>query len=188
MNVRNRRTWLLLSATVVVLVSTIWLAGYHSWEFKGGLGIRDSGPFSYPRYHAYIGNINLPQAGEYQFTVHGLPPTTLGLELQVADATQGDRMVLTSLSTQLAVSIADSSGREVCSATGRLSDATTRGLNSWVLASSSAGASFWHPSCRNMTFSRFKTYTVTAKLSDVDAHSPQRELKLVLQGGGDELP
>jgi hypothetical protein len=188
MNFRNIRTWRLLGAVVVVFGATIWLVGYHPWEFKGGLGIRDSGVLSYPRYHAYIGKVELPLAGEYRFTVRGLPSTTLALELQAANATQDDRMELTSLTTQVAVSISDSSGRELCKATGRLSDATTRGLNSWVLASSSTDASFWHPSCQGMPFSRFKTYTVTARLSDVDPHSPQRGLMLLLQGGGNELP
>ena len=52
---------------VGVFVLVLWTLGYHRFEFKGGVGVRDSGFFSYPRYHAQLGRLPLSKAGEYQF-------------------------------------------------------------------------------------------------------------------------
>ncbi len=64
--------WLLMVA-VLIAVAAVWATSYHTWEFKGGEAIRDSGFFFYPRYHAQLGRLALWEAGEYQFTARGLP-------------------------------------------------------------------------------------------------------------------
>jgi hypothetical protein len=183
-----RRALLVVAALLVVLFLTIWAFTYHTSAFKGGLGIRDSGYFSYPRYHADVGRFPLWEPGEHQFTVQGLPPGPLYLQLYVEDATYDDRAELTSLSTSVGVSIVDSEGKEICAGTGRLSDAETRGVDTWVLSSSASSASFWHHGCRQFPISTSKIYTLRIKLSEVDAHSPHRTIVAVLAGGGHELP
>jgi hypothetical protein len=188
MKITMKRVLTRLPILIAVLVVSVWAFSYHRFEFKGGVGVWDSGFFSYPRYHAQLGKLPLWEAGEYRFTVHGLPPGPLDLELRVSDSTYAETTQLASLSTVVSVSIADSSGKEFCSARGRLSEAKLRGLGGWVLESSSSHASFWHPRCQNLPISRFKTYTAKVSVSDVDPHSPQKELMLGLEGGGTELP
>lgn len=173
---------------VAVLVFTVWLFGYHSFEFSGGQEIRDAGFFSYPRYHAELGDLPMWKSGEYLFTVHGLPPGPLDLVLQVVNAGNADREELTSLSTVLNVSIADASGKEICVSSGSLADAKGRGRYGWVLASSVSSASFWQAQCQQLPISRFKTYKIRVAISGVDERSPQKMLRPVLQGGGHELP
>ena len=185
---RTKRAMLVVAAVLLVLFATIWIFSYHTSEFKGGLSIQDSGFFSYPRYHAQLGQFPLWEPGEHQFTVRGLPPGPEYLQLYVEDATHADRAELTSLSTSVEVSIVDSAGKEICAGNGRLSDAETRERETWVLSSSASSALFWHESCREFPISTSKTYTIKIKLSEVHAHSPHRTLLAVLAGGGQELP
>ena len=188
MKVTSKRVLTRVAVFIAVLVAAAWALSYHRFEFKGGIGVRDTGFFSYPRYHAQLGNVPLWKAGEYQFTVHGLPSDPLDLKLQVSNGTYAESAELASLSTAVSVSIADGSGKEVCSASGHLSEAKLRGSNGWVLESSSSHASFWHPHCQNLPISRFKSYTTKVAVLDVDPRSPQKELTPVLEGGGTELP
>src|SRR5271169_6341102 len=92
-----KRVLILVAALAVIIVAVI-VFSYHSFEFKGGVGILDSGFFSYPRYRAQLGELPLWKTGEYTFVVRGLPPGPLDLELQVPEATDTDRAELTSLS------------------------------------------------------------------------------------------
>jgi hypothetical protein len=188
MKTTAKRALILIPTMIVLFVVTVWACGYHTSEFKGGIGVRDSGLFSYPRYHAELGKLPLWRDGEYQFRVKGLPPDPLDLTVQVLDATYDNATELTSLSTSMSISISDASGHPLCTVDGKLSDAARRGLNSWVLASSPTHAAFWHPRCQQLPISRSKTYTVKVALSGTDDRSPHKTLMPVLQGGGNELP
>jgi hypothetical protein len=188
MKATGKRVLIMTSILIAVLVAMVWAFTYHTSEFGGGIGIRDTGFFSYPRYHAQVGDLPLWKNGEYLFTVHGLPPGPLDLALHVRDANSADRAQLTSLPIRASVSIADSDGKKICTASGSLSDAERRGLNSWVLTSSDISASFWHPSCQHLPISGHKTYMVKVTLSGADDRSPHKTLVPVLQGGGNELP
>jgi hypothetical protein len=185
---KAKRAWRIVLAAVFVIVFSLWYTGYHTWEFKGGERIRDSGFFSYPRYHAELGRFNLWEAGKHQFTARGLPRDSLTLSLQVLEASADDRKELTSLGTFLSATVADDSGNILCTASGRLSDGGTRGVSSWVLSSNGSDSSFWHPGCREFPISRSKAYTVTVAVSGVDPRSPHRTIMVILQGGGTELP
>ena len=121
----RRRTWLITLIVAVVRLVVMWLVSYHRFELKGAAGLRDSGFFSYPRYHVRLGSVPLWQAEEYEFKVSGLPPSPLDLRLQVSDYTGANRDELTTLSTNVAVRMMDSSGKQVCEGTGSLSDART---------------------------------------------------------------
>jgi hypothetical protein len=185
---RAKRVLLVTVLTLVISVVALWAASYHPREFRGGIGIRDSGFFSYPRYHAQLGQMPLWTAGEYRFSVRGLPPGPLDFALRVVGATYADSAQLTSLPTAMSVSIVDGSGHVLCTASGKLSDAQRRGLNSWVLESSSLHASFWHPQCLQLPISRSKEYVATVKISDAGTNSPHKIVIPVLEGGGMELP
>lgn len=112
-----------------------------------------SGFFSYPHYHAELGKLPLWKDGEYQFRVKGVPPEHLDLAVQVLDANYDNTAELTSLSTSISISISDASGHVLCSVDGKLSDATRRDLNSWVLASSPIYAAFWHRNRQQLSIS-----------------------------------
>jgi hypothetical protein len=177
------------SLVIAAVVVGGWAVSYHTFEFKGGLGIQDSGFFSYPRYHAQLGDVPIWQDGTHQFTVHGLPPARLDLTLVVSGATDADRESLTSLSTSVNASIVEEgSGTSLCAATDRFPDVRNRGGSSWVLSSSTTSASFWHPSCQQILIRRFKSYTITVTVSGTNDRSQHRMLRVVLQGGGNELP
>jgi hypothetical protein len=184
---RGGRLVLLGAALLAILVAGLWTFSYHTSAFKGGLRIRDSGYFSYPRYHAELGQFPLWESGEHQYTVQGFPPGPLDLALGVVDATYDDRTELRSLSTSVEVSIVDSSGKQLCAGNGRL-DAEDREQDTWVLSSSASSAWFWHNHCLQLPISTSKAYTVRIKLSEVDAHSPHKMILAVLKGGGIELP
>jgi len=175
------RALLVVVAVVLAIAISLWAFSYHTFEFKGGVDIHDSGFFSYPRYHAQLGDLPLWKDGEYQFTVRGLPSDELDLMLEVLAATNDDRTRLIALSTSVSVSITDRSGKEVCTASGSL-------LSYWVPASANDSTSFWHPRCQHLSISRFKTYSVKVTVSQADAHSPHKMLMVVLKGGGNELP
>jgi len=180
---RTKRAWLIVLAAILLIGFALWASSYHAWEFKGGLSISDSGFFSNPRYYAQIGRLPMWKAGEYQFSVRGLPPGPLELALPVLEATDADRAELSSLSTIVSVTITDSSGNQTCTAKGRLSVSTD---DPWILAPHSTY--FWHPRCTHIQTSRFRTYIVKVAVSDVDARSPSWTLMPVLRGGGNELP
>lgn len=188
MNITSKGTLKVVPVFIVVITVVVWALSYHTLEFKGGLGVRDSGLFSYPRYSAQIGELPLWKDGEYQFTVRGLPHGPLDLKLLVIDATDADKAEVTSLSTFVTVSITDGSGKEVCAASGNLSDAKDGKHSTWLLASSSSSASFWQPRCQQLPISRFKTYRVRVGVSGSGDLAPHRILMPVLQGGGNELP
>lgn len=180
---KTKRVWLRLLVALFLAGLALWVFSYHTWEFKGGLDISDSGVFSYPRYYAQIGRVPLWEPGEYRFTVRGLPAGSLELGLRVQEAREADRAELISLPTSVSVSISDSSNNQLCRATGSLSIKTD---DPWILTPHSVY--FWHPRCTQIQTSRFRTYTVTVTISDVDARSPRWTIVPVLRGGGIELP
>lgn len=180
--------WVAIVGVLFACGLTIWGIGYHTWEFKGGESIRDSGFFSYPRYHALLGRLPLWKAGKYQFNVRGMPPDPMSLVLDVLDATHADRGDLTSLSTLVNVTITDLSGKMLCTANGQLVGTERPGFASWVLASSVDEAYFWHPACREFPVSSSRAYLVNLTVSDVDPRSPHRTVVVILEGGGNELP
>jgi len=184
----RRRAWLTALTVTIVGLVVMWLVSYHRFELRGAVGLRDSGFFSYPRYHVQLGSVPLWQAGEYEFKVRGLPPSPLDLRLQVSDYTNANRDELTTLSTNVAVWMMESPGKQVCEGAGSLSDARTRERSTWALASSSSQASFWHSGCLQLSTSRFKTYVVRVRISDVDPRSPHATILAILEGGGIELP
>lgn len=187
MRVSVRRTVTVAAVLAVVLI-TIWIYSYHTFEFKGGLSIRDYGFFSYPRYEVRVGEVPLWKTGEYHFIVRGLPPVPLALRLEARNATAADSAQLMSLPTFISVSIVGSTGNVVCTANGRLSDRRNQDGFIWVLAANNSGAWLWQTHCQNVAISRFKSYAVNVTVGDVDPRSPHWTIIPILEGGGTELP
>jgi hypothetical protein len=189
MRTRNKLTLGLL-ILVVLTLGFWWLLSYHTSELKGGAGISDSGLFTYPRYHIKLGAIPLSEPGEYTFNVSGLPPVPLNLEFYVLETNSGEQLpILTQLHSLLEVNVTDSSGRTLCSASGRLSAAATGNSASWLLKrGSSVAAAFWQSKCLDISINRRASYKIEVRLTDVDPRSPQILLEPTLEGGGIELP
>ena len=188
--------WKISIALALVVPAFLWATRYRTNEFKGGIAIADTGIFYYPEYHARIGYIALDKPGEYRFTVPGLPPEHMWLQFDIMGASLSDEPKLRSLSTSLTASLLNASGEPLCSASGRLSDEQKWRLTGWPKDSESDGyASFWNRGCApsNESFdgfpmSRFKTYTLVVRVTDVDPYSPKLVAVPVLKGGGIELP
>jgi hypothetical protein len=77
MKIAARRGLMMVPVFIAALVVAVWVFSYRSFEFKGGVGVRDSGVFSYPRYHAQLDDLPLWKSGEYQFIVVGYRLTLL---------------------------------------------------------------------------------------------------------------
>ncbi len=169
--------------TLVPLVSGC----YRHSEFKGGLTIIDRGVFSYPRYYAEVGRFPLKD-GENTYTLTGLPPEQLTLELFVKNGSEAQRAQLTSLPARAMVSIIDASGNTVCKSDGNLAKSNGVDDHVWVLATSASAAYYWDSDCRDIPVRRHKMYTIAVHISETEPQSPLYEVTLTLVGGGIELP
>jgi len=174
------------AVAVALAVSLWWLFSYEPSDFRGAAPMRDTGVFSYPRYHATLGDVPLFKAGHYTLRFSGLPSENMALQLYVVDGPDTNRDLLVGLTTELSTYIVDSQGKVLCSAAGTPSnpDPSAR----WVLMSSGYDAAFWHDHCRDVPFARHTDYTLHLSISDVDPRSPKVLLRATLEGGGNELP
>jgi len=184
-----RRAGQILLICVVLIgaaVASYWLVSYHPTEFRGAGAMRDTGFFSYPRYHAPLGEVPLAAEGSYSFRFSGVPSETMWLQLYVPGYSFKDRDDLERVSTQISVRIADSAGNVVCQGSGQPSarDPNDR----WVLMSSHFEAAFWHNGCNKREFKRGREYSLDVSVKNVDPKSPKVVLKAMLEGGGNELP
>jgi hypothetical protein len=162
-----------------------WVHSYDLREFRGAAPMRDAGVFSYARYRATLGEIPLASPGSYTLRFSGLPNAKMVLQLYVVGASDVNRQLLESLTTQLYAQITDSRGNVVCSASG--SPSSTDPSIHWVLMSSVSEAAFWHEGCRNVDFSRNTEYTLRVEIRTIDPRSPRVSLTATLEGGGVEL-
>ena len=198
MNSRSkRRTVITLVLVASIIAVLLWVASYHPSEFRGGLEIHDSGLFSYPRYRAVLGRLPLFQSREYSFKVRGLPPGPLDFALQLDDFEEAERPLVASLSTSIAVSLNDDSGKTICSARGSLSDYAAKGNSEgiWVLRGgvtplpTPLRTELWNTRCLNLPISRVRAYDMVVRVTDADPRTPTKIVLLpTLSGGGIELP
>src|SRR5229473_4044810 len=184
--------WKITVASVLLVPAFLWATRYRTNEFKGGVSIQDSGIWYYPEYHVRIGYVPLDAPGEYRFTVRGLPSEHMWLQLDVVGASLSDQQTLRSLNTSLTATLLNASGKSLCSASGQLSDEGKWKLTGWPKDSKSDGyASFWNESCapsnslfEGVSISRFRTYTLVVRVSEVSPHSPKLIVEPVFKGGG----
>jgi len=179
----------ILKASIVAtaLVGAAYLAlAYSPQSFNGAGPMRDTGLFSYPRYHAPLGEFSLHQPGEYHFSFGGLPDERMILMFYVSDFTLLEsRDKLENLDTAISAKVSTSDGGTICWGLGVPSG---REPNRWVLMSSRDRAAFWHSNCNGTQYERGVDYTLHVSIRDVDPNSPHTTLRAVLEGGGIELP
>ena len=183
------RFFKILAATAIAITFAVgvwWLFSYSPSEFHGAAPMLDTGVFSYPRYHAALGDMPLAEAGDYTLKFSGLPSEQMALQLYVVGGSDANGDLLRSLTTELSANIVDSQGKVLCSANGTpsQSDSSAR----WVLMSSGIDAAYWHDHCIDVAFARHTNYTLHLSISNVDQSSPRVLLRATLEGGGNELP
>jgi hypothetical protein len=182
-----RASKILAGIALVAVLGTVvwWTYSYDPREFRGAAPMRDSGVFSYYRYHAVLGEIPLTSPGTYTLRFSGLPATNMVLQLYVAGGSDANRTLLENLTTEMSAEIVDSRGNVVCAVTGTPS--ATDPAKRWTLMSSLSQAAFWHERCRGATFARNTEYTLRMDVRNVDPRSPAKTLTVTLEGGGIEL-
>ena len=182
------RTIRILAVTIVAgaLGSlAYWLLSYRPSEFDGAGPMKDTGFFSYYRYHAPVGEFPFQAEGTYKFRFSGLPNEKMGLQFYVPGYTTKNRAELDSLKTVLAVEITDKSGKVICAASGSpAAPMPTR----WTLMSSPFEAAYWHQACAESQFGRRTEYSMRVTVKAPDPRTPQVQLRAMLEGGGNELP
>jgi hypothetical protein len=155
---------------------------YHSREFRGAGAIRDSGVFSYPRYHVELNQISLSETGQHRYTFEGVPSEEMWLQFDVIGRNGRDVKELAGLTTEIDALLRDDHGNTLCVASGSLA------LKTWILTYSSDYAGFYNLACMNLRMNTRRSYTLQLEVKDVDAHSPNMSLRPTLVGGGNELP
>jgi hypothetical protein len=182
------RTLRIAAAVVVAIavgLAAYWFLGYRPSEFRGAGPMRDTGFFSYYRYHAPLGEFPFRAEGTYQFQFTGLPSEKMVLQFYVPGYSTKNRAEIESLKTVLATEITDKSGNVVCTANG--SPATPIPAR-WTLMSSPFEAAYWHEACANRPFIRHTEYSLRVTVQKLDPRTPNVQLRAILEGGGNELP
>jgi hypothetical protein len=174
-------------AGLVFVALAVWcFSSYRISEFYGDGHIRDSGVWTYPRYHVEFSEIPLFENGEHRFRLAGLPSEEMSLELLVVGKTEKDRAERTRLKTDIAASLKDDKGRDVCKAGGIPSDGQQG--DAWIRASSDDRAALYNRACVDVQVHRKRSYILELTLTQVDHSSPRAFLVPVFSGGGNELP
>jgi hypothetical protein len=176
----------LVAVALLALLGIWWLGSYRISQYRGDGKIRDSGMWSYPRYHIDVGQIPLSKSGTYQFKLAGLPPEKMSLELRIPEKTEKDRKELAGLTTKIEAFLLDETGQAVCVAFGVPSDGIQE--KAWIFTGSDDFAAFWNKSCLEKDIHHTKSYVLTVKLSEIDSRSPGTYLVPTFSGGGNELP
>ena len=158
---------------------------YSPARYRGAGPMIDTGFWSFPRYHAPVGEFPLAPSGDYAFTFSALPSEKLSLKLDVEPFAKTDRAVLQALTTKIGVRIEDSTGAVVCEGSGSPSHKYDGG---WVLATGPDRSYYWHSECLERRFKGGRAYSLRVAVSEPDANAPRRSLLASLEGGGAELP
>jgi hypothetical protein len=171
-----------IAAIALGLIACWYVFSYHSRAFHGTGAIRDSGVFSYPRYHVELNKVLLSEGGEHHFAFTGVPSEEMWLQFDVVGKTYADAKVLESLTTHIDVLLSDDQGNVLCTASG------TPATRAWILTSSAGYAGFYSLSCSNLRMNKRRSYTLQLELKDADARLSNTFLRPTLLGGGNELP
>ena len=186
MRARGREIQRTLLRLIVVVLAVAMLSCYQPRRFHGDGKIRDSGVFTYPRYHVEFNQISFSKEGEYRFGFKEAPSEKMWLQFGVVGKTGRDATALTGLKTQIEVLLRDDQGNTLCTAAG----APIKGVGSggWILTHSSDDAAFYNLECANLPMRSRRSYTLQVWIKNVDAGAPSAFLVPTLLGGGNELP
>jgi hypothetical protein len=174
-------------AGILLLIVTALLFGFigkNATRFSGDGVLTDSGFWSYPRYQIGFNAIHLDGRSNHVFRFRGGPSIRMwfGLEL-IADQKNPRPDALEMLNerdAELRVTIEGENGKLVA--------ATREPLKAWIIAQSSQRKLLWHPSLRDLPFTRRTSYRVTIELINDAAGTPSLFVRPILEGGGNELP
>jgi hypothetical protein len=180
----NRRIAFRFAFVAIALgLITCWYSlSYHPRAFRGAGGIRDSGVFSYPRFHVELNQVPLFEDGKHRLAFRGVPSEEMRLQFDVIGKTGQDAKELGSLTTEINVRLSDDQGNVLCTASG------TPASRAWILTYSADYASFYNLSCGNLRMNRRRSYALQLEVKGADANTPKIFLRPTLLGGGNELP
>jgi hypothetical protein len=179
----------LLTAAAAIGLTAYWITRYDIDDFRGHGPLRDTGVFSYYRYHAPLGSMALAKPGTHVMKFLGVPSVKMALMLyfpsEMAPIPEPTFELLRSLRTTLTAEIVDSRGKVICRGIG--TPAGRDISNEWRLMSSSNNAAYWHQACRDVPLLRQTDYELRLSVEDVDPRSPPLQISVMLEGGGIEL-
>jgi|HubBroStandDraft_6_1064221.scaffolds.fasta_scaffold296047_2 hypothetical protein len=174
----------IILAVALSIVALLWFVDeYPCLRFRGD-GKFSGGPVF--GYYIKMRPIPFSQAGEYIFHFRGIPDEEMSLQLSADGKTDDNRDELIHLSTTLEAILVDQSGQIVCQGSGKPGDGQNERI--WVLMSSGFEAAFWHWHCVHLPLKPNISYTLTLRVSNVDAKTPKINLLPVLSGGQLDLP
>ena len=175
-----------LAGFISLALTLWWFSSYRTSEYRGDGQIRDSGFWTYPRYHVELEKIPFYENGVHQFRLAGLPSEEMSLELVVVGKTDKDRVELTRLKTNIEATLRDDLGHVICKAAGLPSNGIRD--NAWILTSSDDRAALYNHPCVDVQIHKQRSYSLELTLTQVDSGSPKAFLVPVISGGGNELP
>src|SRR3954463_11071676 len=109
-----------IAVVAVAVVTLAWLAlPYRASCYRGDGAITDGGFWSYPRYRIRLPPIYLKADRVHLYRLRGTPPVPLTLMLEVAGPRpleEKDLDALSSVGTEVSVTITDDHGKAVASA------------------------------------------------------------------------
>jgi hypothetical protein len=136
-------------------------------------------------YEIKMRPIPFNREGEYVFRFRGIPNEDMSLQLYAEGMSDKNREELTRLHTRLDALLVDQNGGIVCEASGMPGEGQNEHI--WVLMSGSEAA-YRHWNCVRMPLKSSVSYTLTIRISNVDAKTPDIKLVPVLEGGQPDLP
>ena len=180
-------TWKRAVAAIPVLVLLVWACSYHTYEFKGGIAMNDGGFFSYPRYHARLGRVDVIHQKRAIFDFGGLPSEDFDLYLKVENPPFDGYGEIRQLPVMISVTLTDESGKEICAATGPIANGSLVNQSNWILSTGGRDSYFWNEHCLQFPVHRFRKYRL---IVDTDDRAGIGSLIIIptLGGGGVELP
>jgi hypothetical protein len=178
---------------LAAILGTLLLLILIAWSPWSALLYQGDGKFSdelffYPRYRVRFSEIALNEPSEHHFRFQGMPSEEMGLVLYVKGglAKWDYRKFLLSFPATIEASLTDGKGRVACHAKGRPADGNMDGV--WVLMSGPGEAGYWHYECNSVRISRFRTYDLMIRVTDVSPGADNVVVTPTLRGGGTELP
>ncbi len=177
---RNTRWWAAIAilSMIAVVAAIVVFRPYSADEFRGDGLATDTGFWSYPRYHVRFPEMSLAAPGQRCFACAGLPPVPLTLTLKLVGT--GNYGALSNGATCVSVTLVDSGGNTVCTASGP--------LRNWILqwVPANRTGAFWHPALRDFRVNPRQAYTLKIAVTEVTADSGPITIVPTLEGGGNE--
>src|SRR5438093_13664630 len=109
LTVKKKRSILIGCALLLLGAGFVHWCCYSPWECRGDGTIRDSGFWTYPRYHIEFADISLNSPGQWTWKMKGVSPVPLTLHLQMVN--NGQQQTLSKLTTLVECELAEDQGK-----------------------------------------------------------------------------